>query len=324
MSVYLFWGEEEFNIENAIRDLRKKILDPAWVLLNHKMLNEPEIPELIEVLQTVPMMSGNLLIEIRTANLFLRGNKKASSSDKIMNRLFDTLENLNNNIHVLFICTIPRDSGKKIDSVLKITKFIEKIGKIEVFNSFKTYQEKELAAWIIQRANAKEIKITNDAALVLLQNTGAELRRLDSELEKLKVNIMPKKLIGKEDVLSLCSTHENIFLMADYWLQGNKSKAVLELHKLLEKNHPLKITATLQTVIRRWLKIKIESENKNSFEISKIVNLHKFVVENDLKKLSRISTEKLIELKNKLTQTEYKIKIGMLEAEIALEMAIAS
>ena len=324
MPVYLYWGEEEFNIENAVQDLRNKVIDPNWALLSHKVLNEPELPELVDTLQTLPMAFGNLLIEIKTTILFLRGGKKASSSDKLMVKLIDTLENLNDNIYVLFVCQIPRDTGKKIDSALKLTKTIQKIGKIEEFNAFKFYQEKELLSWISQRASAKEVKITQDAALILLQNTGSELRRLDSELEKLKLSINPKKTIGKEDVLALCATHENIFLLADSWLQGNKSKAILELHKLFEKDHPLKIIATLQTIVRRWLKIKIESKTKNSFEISKTINLHKFVIEQDIKKLQSNSVEKLIELRNKLTQAEYKIKTGELEAEMSLELAIAS
>ena len=47
MPVYLFWGEEEFNIENAVNDLSKQLLDPAWGTLNHKVLNEPAISDLI-------------------------------------------------------------------------------------------------------------------------------------------------------------------------------------------------------------------------------------------------------------------------------------
>jgi DNA polymerase-3 subunit delta len=324
MPVYLFSGEEEFNIENAVQNLRKQFLDPNWASLNHKVLIEPDLPDLIEALQTIPMVFGDILIEVKSSNLFIRGSKKVLSSDKLMTKLFEALEDLNSNIHVLFVCQIPRDSGKKVDSAAKLTKLIEKIGKIETFNSFKLYQEKELVSWITQRAGTKEIKISSDAAMVLLQNTGSELRKLDSELEKLKLSVSPKNMINKNDVLALCSTHENIFLLADCWLKKDRAKAIIELHKLFEKDHPLKIIATLQSVLRRWLKIKIESKTKNSFEISRIINLHKFVIEQDIKKLKGTSLEELIELKNKLTQAENKIKSGKLSAEMSLELAIAS
>ena len=323
MPVLLYWGEEEFNLQNAVQDLRNKVINPEWALLSHKVLNEPELPELVNTLQTLPMAFGNLLIEIKSTNLFLRGSKKASSSDKLMIKLMDIIENINDNIYVLFVCQIPRDSGKKVDSALKLTTTIQKIGKVEEFSAFKFYQERELVSWISQRASTKEVKITQDAALILLQNTGSELRRLDSELEKLKLSVSPKKTIGKEDVLALCATHENIFSLADYWVQGNKSRAIIELHKLFEKDHPLKIIATLHTIVRKWLRIKIESKTKNSFEISQAINIHKFVIEQDIKKLQKISVEELIELRDKLIQAEYKIKTGELEAVLSLELAIA-
>jgi len=324
MPAYLYWGEEDFTLEKAVKELKDQILDPEWLLFNHKVLDEPDIKQLIESLQSIPMVFGNLLIEIRILSLFSRGGKKSFATDNEFDKLMNILENLNTNIHVLFVSRIQRESGKKIDSSLKITKLIQKIGKVEAFESFKSYQERELIEWINKCADLKGVKIIREASLILLQNTGPELRKLDSELEKLKLNAAPKTIITKEAVISLCSTYENVFILAEYWLQNKKSKAVIELHKLYEKDHPLKIIATLQTLLRRWLKIKIESKTKNSFEISRIVNLHKFVVEKDMEKLRSVSLEKLVEFKKRLTSAEYNIKAGELEAEMALDLAVSS
>lgn len=324
MPAYLYWGEEDYTLEKAINDLRDQILDPEWAMLNHKILDEPDIKTLIETLQCIPMVFGNLLIEIRTSSLFLRGGKKSFASDSQFDKLINILENLNPSVHVLFITKIMRDSGKKIDSSLKLTKLIQKIGKVEAFEAYKVYQEKELVDWINKCAASKDIKINKDVALFLLEKTGPELRKIDSELEKLKLNAIPNKIITKAAVSSLCSSHENIFMLAEYWLQNKKTMAVIELHKLYERDHPLKIIATLQTLLKRWLKIKIESRTKNSFEISRTVNLHKFVVEKDLEKLKAVSLEKLMDFKINLTETEYKIKSGKLDAELALILAISS
>ncbi|MDD3013062.1 MAG: DNA polymerase III subunit delta [Candidatus Gastranaerophilales bacterium] len=324
MPAYLYWGEEDFTLEKAVKHLKDQILDPEWVLLNHKILDEPDIKELIESLQSIPMVFGNLLIEIRTSSLFSRGGKKSFATDSQYDKLMSLVETLNSNIHVLFISRIQRESGKKVDSSLKITKLIQKIGEIKAFEAFKSYQEKDLIEWISKCAESKGIKINKEPALVLLQNTGPELRKLDTELEKLKLNAAPKTTITKEAVISLCSTYENIFVLAEYWLQNKKSRAVIELHKLYEKDHPLKIIATLQTLLRRWMKIKIESQTKNSYEISRIVNLHKFVVEKDMEKLQSTSIEMLVEFKKKLSNAEFSIKAGKLEAEMALDLVISS
>lgn len=324
MPVYLFWGEEDYNIENAVNDLKNKILDPEWALLNHKILKQPDITTLTEALQVTPMAFGNLLVEIRSSSYFMRGNKALTGSDAQINKLVSALENINPDVYVLFICPIDRNSGRKIDSSLKIVKAIEKTGKIQPFEAFKSYQEDKLVSWIIQRANAKGCKISKDSALNLFRNTGPELRKLDSELEKLVLNAYPNKTITNESIQWLGSSYENIFTLADFWLQNKTADAMTELNKLLEKDHALRIIATLRTIIRKWLKIKIESRNKDAFEISKIVNSHKFVVEKDLQKLKNISVERLVELGEKLVHAEYSIKSGRLEPEMSLEIAIAS
>ena len=324
MPVYLYWGEEDFNLENAVLELRKQVLDPEWKQLNHRILNDNNIQTLIESLQTLPMMFGNLLFEVKSSNLFFRGGKKAVGSDEDIKKLLSIVENLNENIHLLFVVQVPKDTGKKIDSSLKITKTIEKIGKIEAFNPYKSYQEKELLSWITQRASNKKIKITNDAAQLLLKNTGHELRKLNSEIEKLIIHIHPEKTIGKECVLALSSTHENIFLLADYIIQNQKSLAISELNKLLEKEPALRIMAVLQTSLRKWLKIKIESQSKDSFTISKMIGLHEYVVKQEIKKLKNISIERFIQIKDKLTKAETQIKTGEMDARLSLELAILS
>ncbi len=324
MPVYLFWGEEEFNLNNKIKALKDKILDPAWSMLNHKKLKEPDLLQLTETLQTLPMSFGNMLIEIEANTIFLRGNRKFSSSDPLVKKLIEILENINDKVYVLFVCHIPRDSGKKIDSTIKLTKTIDKIGKIEAFNPFKFYQDKEIAGWIQKNALEKNIKISTDAALELLHNTGSNLRKLSSEIDKIALYVHPEKLIKKQDVLDLCSSHKNIFLLAEYWLQANKFEALNELHKLLETDHELKIMATLQTFIRKWIKIKSESRNKNAYEISQSLGMNKFLVEKDLQKLKNIKLNNLIKMQQALTLAESQIKTGQVNSLLALEMAISA
>ena len=323
MPVYLFWGEEDFNIDSSMKELREKVLDPNWVALSHKVLTEPDISLLNETLQTLPLSFGNILIEVYSS-LFLRGGVKVSSSDKNVKKLIENIETVNEKVHLLFVCKIPRNTQKKIDSSLKLTKTLQKVGQVQEFPAIKAYKENDLIQWINRATLKKGIKISRDASLKLLMNTGSELRKIDSELEKLKLAIHPQTFIKQEDVLQLCANHENVFLFADLWLKGDKPKTLIELHKLLEKDHPVKIIAVLQTVIRRWIKIKLESQTNNAFEVSKTINLHKFLVENDIKKLKNISIDNLIRMRTNLTDAEYKIKSGKMDPVISMEVAISN
>ena len=265
MPVYLYWGEEDFNIDKSIQTLRQNILDDSLSGLNHKILkpNKLDVKLILEELQTVPIMFGNFLLEIYAPDLFLRGTNKPSSSDKIMQSFFETIENLVPNFHAVFICKIPRGTNKKIDSSSKLVKLIQSTGKVIEFPILKNYQTDKLIFWINQACQEKEIKISKDAAEELLFMKGEELRLLNNELDKLKLLIYPNTSITKKDVLSFLGNNENVFFFADCILKNDRKNTLAELRKLTQKEHPLKILAVLQSVIKRWLRIKIESQQKN-------------------------------------------------------------
>ncbi len=324
MPVYLYWGEEEFNIERDVKGLRKKVLTPGFEVLSHKILNEPDIKTLIESIQAIPMIPGDMLVEVRSPTLFFRGKRKISTTDPLMKKLIDSIEKLNSKVHLLFVSPVERETGKKIDGVMKLTKTIQKVGKIVEFPAFKFYQEDQIINWITKQASAKSLKISRDAAASLLQNIGSDLRKLDVELEKASITVHPRKSIGIDDVKEVFSANENVFLFAEYWLNQEKTQALCELNKLFEKNNPLKIAATLQTVTRRWLKIKLEAQSKNAFEIAKAVNMPKFMVEKEMQKLRNIPEERLFALRENLKNTEYKIKSGQVSAETAMEALVLS
>lgn len=310
MPTYLYWGEEEFNLDNAVRDLRKHILDEDFAALNHKTLNEPDLKQLLEAIQTLPMILGNLLVEVRANNLFLRGKRTVESDDPDLKKLIERIEKLDSRVHLLFICEIERDTGKKVDSTTKLTKAIKKMGDVREFPAFKFWEEGKVVDWITKQATDKEFKISRDAAACLVQNIGSDLRKLDTELEKLKSSIYPKTSVSINEVREISATQENVFLFAECLLNKNPQQAVIELHKLLEQNHPLKILATLHTTARNWLKIKLNLP----------VAMAPYRAQKEGEKLRKISKETLFELKEKIKTTEYKIKSGQLPPETAMEL----
>ncbi|MDD3150328.1 MAG: DNA polymerase III subunit delta [Candidatus Gastranaerophilales bacterium] len=324
MPIFLYWGDEDYTLEKDLQQLKSKTLDEAWKSLNYKKLNNPDLKTLIESLETVPMAFGNSMIEINAENFLLRGNDRPESASPMMKKLFEILENISPTLYIVFVCKIPRDTNKKIDNTYKLTKTISNLGEVKEFTAFKAYQEDKILIWLKNTAKSKETNIADDAGIFLIRNIGTELRKLDSELDRIKLAVYPEKQIQLKHVKDISSQNENVFILADYWLAGNKAKAICELNKLFEKDHPLKTLSALNSTLKRWLKIKIEAQTKNPFEISKFINLHEFVVKKDLEKLRKISIADLIKLKQNLYNCEEKIKTGQLNPEIALEMAVMS
>lgn len=322
MNVYLLWGEDDFRLEKALLTLRSKILGDEISPLNHRVLNNPELHILFENIQTTGMMFGNLLIEVHSKNLFLRTKGESSSKNDYIDRVIDALEYLPPSVIVVFICKVEKGSGKKIDGVSKIVKALKKFGEVIEFQSFRSYQTKELVEWITQNAKEKNLKIMPDAAMELLISAGEDLRRLDSEIDKLELIAYPEKNITKKLIQCLGLSCDNIFTLADVLISGNKQDFYIELNKLFEKDEPLRILGFLQSTVRRWLTLKLDAKTMSQFEISKKHNMHEFRVKKELEKLSKITLNGLIELQKTLTDTEFKIKSGKLEPKLALEMML--
>ena len=143
MPTYLYWGEEDFNIELAVKRLRKKLLDPDWAAFNHKVFDSPALQTIIESASTIPMGFGDVLIEIYNQNIFSRKTKEKKTpavDEKHLQELLELIPELPDRINLLFVVVFPRGAKKKIDKGLKTTKTIEKHGVIQQFDAFSPFK----------------------------------------------------------------------------------------------------------------------------------------------------------------------------------------
>lgn len=305
MSIYFFYGDEDYNIELEVNKLKKKLLDKNFSAMNFKYADNPNFPDLISLLRTQPMMFGNMMVLIDIDSYFSK-TLEDNQLDEIEKALEDNVESL----CIVFRVIFPRNEGKKIDSRRKIYKIITKHAQNQEFPTFKTYKVEDISNWINKEAKKLEIQLEKDAILTLIERVGNNLRELVKELEKLKLLAHPKNIVTKKMVKEICISNEDLFSLADFLLKGDKGHALLEYHKLLDRKHPLEILSALQTMLRKWITIKIKSGEMSLFEISKLTGQHEFVVKTTLEKMKETPLKDLVNLKQSLTDAEYKIKSG--------------
>lgn len=319
--IYFFYGDEEFNISNKIKEFKSK-LDKDFVEMSYKYFNNPKFPDLISAIKSQPMMFGKMLVEINCLG-YLSGKSSDDKAfdDKQFKQLAEALDCSSENVDVVFTAQIPPDSQKKIDKRKKIFKLLSKYNAQE-FNQIPSYKTAELEGWIKQQAKSKDLKISDEVAGAILFQVGSNLRMLDSELEKLKI-YAGKSPVTKGMIKEICVTNEDLFVFIDYLVEGNKSKALLEYQKLLVKKHPLEILSVLHTLLHGRIQIKAYSAKHSPDEIAKIINMHPFRVKMEIQKLKNISLKDLVKLKKNLTDAEYKIKSGQSNLDIDKEIEYA-
>lgn len=318
--IYFFYGDEEFNISNKIKEFKSK-LDKDFAEMSYKYFNNPKFPDLISAIKSQPMMFGKMLVEINCLG-YLSGKSADDKSfdDKQFKQLAEALDCSSDNVDVVFTAQLPPDSQKKIDKRKKLFKLLSKYNAQE-FNQIPSYKTAELEGWIKQQAKSKDLKISDEVAGAILFQVGSNLRMLDSELEKLK--IYAGKNPVKEMIKEICVTNEDLFVFIDYLVEGNKSKALLEYQKLLSKKHPLEILSVLHTLLHGRIQIKAYSAKHSPDEIAKIINMHPFRVKMEIQKLKNVSLKDLVKLKQNLTDAEYRIKSGQSNLDIDKEIEYA-
>lgn len=322
MAIYFYYGDEDFNIEQAIEKL-KKGLDKNFIAMSYKTFDNPHFPELIEAVRAQGMMFGRMLTVINCEKYFSASGKKEQENaeisseskskfdDKQIKELENALNNTAENSDIVFVAELPKNDKKKIDSRTKLFKLLAKFNAQE-FPSFALnyYGKQDLEKWINKNAKSKNIALDKDVPMFLIEQIGNNLRQLDMELEKLSLLAYPKKDITIEMVKEICISNEDIFHFIDFIVTQNFDKAIEEYQKLLDKNHPLKILATAQTELRKKILLKINS-SKSIEELISITGMSQKQISVTLRNLGNIPLKNLVKLKENLTIAEHRVKSGM-------------
>lgn len=319
MTVHFFYGEEDYDIDKAIDGMRAK-LDKNFAAMNYRVYTNPPFVELSQILRTQPMMFGNMLIIVNCGGYF--SDKGGGFDDKQLSEIETLVQESPENVDIVFVWKLPRGEGKKPDTRRKLYKILSKTDS-RAFDALKTYQTAELTARIKGIAKEKDISLDNTACNALIEQIGNNLREFEAELEKLKLLAYPEKKIGEKLVRDNCISNQDLFNLTDYIMKNEKDKALLEFRLLTDKKHPLEILSAVQTMLRKWIVIKLNAASKSTFEISKLVGMHEFVVKQTLAKLKNTSLRDMVRFKQNLVNAEYRIKNGMsYDVEFEVENAI--
>ena len=309
MPVYFYWGEDDFAIAKAVKQLQKQILDDAWRDFNYHQYQGDRDEVIIEALNeamTPPFGMGGRLVWLANTTVC-----QQCSAD-LLAQLTRTLPAISNSSHLLLT------TSKKPDGRLKSSKLIKKVAEVKEFNLIPFWDERGIKNNIQQLAVETGVKLAPSAIEVLKDFVGNNTRQLWNELEKLSIyqHQTTNKVIDAEAVNSLviCNT-QNSLRLADAIRQQQAELALSLVSDLLNRNEPaLKIIATLVRQFRMWTIVKIawESGEKQYQTIAKIAEISgnpnriKYILD-DLKQLS--ATQLLATLPI-LVELEYSLKKG--------------
>lgn len=320
MAIFLFYGQEEYLMEKEIKKLKGELLDASFLSMAYKVLNNPPFSALIECVQSAPLMFGNTL-SLVYLDKYLIGSEM-SLDDKQIASFEASLSVLSDSVNIIFVCKVPRDEAKKPDSRKKIYKVLSKYAQVREFAQYRNY-DKQLPVEIQKMAKEIDLTVSSACAEELIKQLGVNLTLINSELEKLKIAIHPKKSVDVEAIKKYCTSSEDVFILADLIIQGNKNEVLKQYNLLIDKRHPLEIFAALQGNIQRFIFIKNYEKRMSAADIGAKLRLHEYLIKKIQEKLRKISLARLAEIRENLVDAEYKLKTGQCaSSETVLELAL--
>ncbi len=312
MPAYIYWGDDDFRLNQAVKELQAKVLDPTWLSFNFDKIEahpstdtSSKLIQGLNQLMTPPLGGGGRLVWLVNPPL-------TQQAEDFISELERTLPNLPAQAYLLITFQ------QKPDGRSKTFKFLQKYADIQEFTPKPTWQAHDLIKDIQQSAKALNLQLTNEVTEYLLEAVGNNTRQLHQALTKLDLytnSISNGSSISLEDVQILIpNTARNSLQLSNLICQGNTSQALSTLESLLQQNEPaLKIVATLSRQFRTWAWIKImqDSGEQNDQAIAKAADIRNPKRLYFLRKeIQHLSTSKLKQCLHILRSLEFELKTG--------------
>lgn len=304
--VYLLYGQEDYLKQLYRNKLRNAIISPEDTM-NYSHFEGKDFPvqELVSIAQTVPFFSERRLILIENSGCF----KKQSELPELILDLPDTT-------YLVFV-------ESEVDKRNRLYKAVQKNGTVVEMNGLSEY---DLKLWVAQVLNKDQKKITEKNIMYMIQKTGADMKNLENELEKLVCYVGKEEIISKEAIDEVCivQSEGKIFQMIDEIAMKCQDRALELYYDLLAaREKPMSILFLLVRHFNILLQIKeLDKLGVPSGQMASKVGVPPFAVK---KYLSQAKNFTMKDLKSNIlrsVEVEEGIKTGLLLEQIGVELLI--
>lgn len=265
--IYFLAGDEPFFIDQVTDLLENSILNEEEKGFNQTIVygQDVEIGQLIGMARQYPMGAEKAVVIVKEA--------------QHLSRSIDQLEMYVNQVQDSTILII-NYKGNTLDKRKKVYKLLNEKG---YYTEFKKIYESELPAWIEQKVAANNFTIEPKAKFLLTEYVGADLSRLNNELEKLfsitkdDRNITPKLI---EDNIGISKDY-NVFELRNAIETKNIEKA-FKIIKYFEKNpkdNPYVVSVmTIFNLFTNIIQVHITAD-KSKQNLAKVLGINPFFVQ---------------------------------------------
>ena len=316
-SVYVFYGEELFLLENSLKKI-KNLFGECIKGINYIPIDETNIGEIISDIETPAFGYEKKLIIAKNSGILKKeGKRKNSELGKIRDRLADYIEK---NTKLIAESVILIFVEEDVDVKTNLYKTLDKVGIVCNFEYQKPIQiEKRMKAI----CNAYKVNISDANLRYFIECCGTNMQELINEIRKLIEYAGENGTIQKEDIDSLCikKLESVIFDLTDNLGKKETGKALQVLKNLIYAKEPIqKILITLYNHFKKLYLTKLAVKtNKDIIATLNLKPNQTFLVNKYKMQAKYFEERELKSVLQNLRDLDYNYKIGLIDLQVGLE-----
>src|SRR5205807_6683260 len=264
---------------------------------------------------TLPFIDALRVLVLRDWGLLAGKREKGAGPE----RAGAYLEGIPDTTHLIIGAHVRGTPGNPI---YKMVAAMERDKRARI-QRYESPRRSDRAGWVRKLAEERGLTISPTAVRMLLERSQPDLRLLDQEIAKLAIYSSPSTRIDEEAVRALVSDtrEEEIFALTGSLASGRLGEVAGVLQSLLDAGRePTWLLYTLVSHWRRLLQARAVRDRGGSLaELQAKLSDHPFVVEKAYRQSIDYTAADLDRGFHDLLRIEEQIKLGELDARLAVE-----
>ena len=298
--VYLLYGDERYLIQRDLALFRREFLgDDGLSTCDRFDAKNAELSTILNAAAEVPLFGERRLIIVENAPWFTAGDSEAGA-------LPDYLDAPNPDTCLVFV-------AEKVDKRKKLTKAVEKVGKIRCHERLKG---SDLPTYVRRYLTPSGKRMNSATVQQFLKLTGDDLGIICTDLDKLILFVGERPEITEDDVVRsvAVAAQASMFELADAVSARDlpRTRAVCErlLRELAEREY-YSVQGFISNHLRLLLQVKELAERKlGERAIAGELGVHEFRVRKALSAVRHFEAAELEEALCAMTEADYQVKSG--------------
>lgn len=307
--VYLFYGQDDFQIELTLEALLRAVIEPGSEDFNFDQLygNETDGARIVNLASAYPMMAERRVVLVKSLHLL-----PAADLELVARYTKSALPST---------CLIL--TAAKIDARRSVWQQLLQNG---TSLEFKPLYDNQVPDWLRRRIAQAGLTISEEAIRMLQGLTGSNLRQLESEIDKVRINLGERKQIEVSDVERVvgASRQFSIFELCDAVGQRRiETSLAIADHMLTQGEQP---TGILAMLTRHFVILSRLNANKDRRlppeSLAKALKIQPFFLRNYAAQAGNFTTAQLRSALGHLLEADLQLKSSYQKPRLVLELLL--